>query len=96
MFSFASGGTSIGGSFSANSFRNSPVAFGGDITQGDLSTGATTQSGDTSAKGGTSDQTANIKVEIPGAPGGGDAKPAAGAAEEGGIPKIPGFLLMDL
>ena len=101
MFSFASGGTSIGGNFSANSFRNSPVAFGGDITQGDLSTGATTQSGDVSSEGGTSSQTANINAEIPGVPGG-DAKPAegaagaAGAAEEGGIPKIPGFLLMNL
>ena len=93
MFGFSSGGTSIGGSFSANSFRNSPVSFGGNITQGDMTTGDTTQSGDVSSAGGTTDQTANIKVEIPGMPGGDEGKEAAGAekAAGGGIPKIPGF-----
>ena len=68
MFSFASGGTSIGGSFSSNSMRNSPVAFGGNITQGDLSMGGTTQGGDTTSEGGTSKQDAKVKVEIPGMP----------------------------
>ena len=86
MFGFSSGGTSIGGGFSANSFRNSPVSFGGNITQGNLSTGDTTQSGDVSSTGGTTSQTADIKVEIPGIPGAdgkeaGKAEGAAGAAE---------------
>ena len=66
--------------------RNSPVAFGGNITQGNISTGDTIQSGDATSGGGTSGQTANVKVEIPGLPGG------DGKAEEGGIPKIPEFL----
>ena len=94
MFSYASGGTSIGGSTSANSFRNSPVSFGGNITQGDLTTGDVNQSGDVSSEGGTSSQTANIKVEIPGMPGGGGGE--EGKATEGGIPSIPEFLLQEL
>ena len=86
MFSFASGSSSHSGSFSGNVFRNSPVSFGGNIVQGNISTGDTIQSGDASSEGGTSKQDAKVKVEIPGVPGG------DGKAEEGGIPKIPEFL----
>ena len=87
MFSFGSGGTSIGGSFSGDSFRNSPVSFGGSITQGNMSTGDVTQSGNVSSEGGTSKQDAKVKVEIPGMGG-----------DEGGsgIPEIPsmGIILL--
>ena len=62
MFGFSSGGSSIGGSFSANSFTNSPVSFGGSITQGDMMTGATTQTSGTSSTGGTTSQTADISI----------------------------------
>ena len=86
MFSFGSGSSSIGGGFSSNSMRNSPVSFGGNITQGDMRTGDTTQSGDVGSTGGTSKQDAKVKVEIPG----------MGGDEEGGIPKIPemGLILL--
>ena len=86
MFSFGSGGTSIGGSFASDSLRNSPVSFGGSITQGNMSTGDVTQSGNVSSEGGTSKQDAKVKVEIPGM-GGGDG-------EAGGIPSIPGMGLV--
>ena len=62
MFSFASGSSSIGGGFSANRFSNSPVSFGGNITQGDMSTGATTQDGTTHSEGGTSDQKLDLSI----------------------------------
>ena len=62
MFSFASGGSSIGGSFSANRFTNSPVSFGGNITQGNMSTGATTQDGTTASEGGTSSQSLDLSI----------------------------------
>ena len=62
MFSFASGGTSINGGFSANRLDNSPVSFGGSITQGNISTGATTQGGDSSATGGTSSQSLDLSI----------------------------------
>ena len=62
MFGFSSGGSSIGGSFSANSFTNSPVSFGGNITQGNITTGDTNQSGDTSATGGTTSQSLDLSI----------------------------------
>ena len=62
MFSFASGGTSIGGSFTSNSFRNSPVSFGGSITQGDMTTGSVDQTGNVASTGATSQQTADISI----------------------------------
>ena len=62
MFGFSSGGSSIGGSFSANSFTNSPVSFGGNITQGDMTTGATTQTSNTSSTGGTTSQGLDLSI----------------------------------
>ena len=62
MFGFSSGGSSIGGSFSANSFTNSPVSFGGSITQGNMTTGDTNQSSTTGSTGGTTSQTADISI----------------------------------
>ena len=62
MFGFSSGGSSIGGSFSANSFTNSPVSFGGSIIQGDMTTGATTQTSNTSSTGGTTSQGLDLSI----------------------------------
>ena len=62
MFGFSSGGSSIGGHFSANSFTNSPVSFGGSITQGDMTTGATTQTSSTSSTGGTTSQSLDLSI----------------------------------
>ena len=62
MFGFSSGGSSIGGHFSANSFTNSPVSFGGSITQGDMTTGATTQDSTTTSTGGTTSQSLDLSI----------------------------------
>ena len=62
MFGFSSGGSSIGGSFSANSFTNSPVSFGGNIVQGDMTTGATTQTSNTTSTGGTTTQGLDLSI----------------------------------
>ena len=62
MFSFGSGSSSTSGHFSSNVFTNSPVSFGGSITQGNLSTGSVTQDGSSSSTGGTSQQTADISI----------------------------------
>ena len=62
MFGFSSGGASIGGHFSANSFTNSPVSFGGSITQGNMTTGDTTQDSNTSSTGGTTSQSLDLSI----------------------------------
>ena len=62
MFGFSSGGSSIGGHFSANSFTNSPVSFGGSITQGDMTTGSVDQTSNTSSTGGTTTQGLDLSI----------------------------------
>ena len=62
MFGFSSGGSSIGGHFSANSFTNSPVSFGGSITQGNLTTGNVSQTSNVSSTGGTTDQKLDLSI----------------------------------
>ena len=62
MFGFSSGGSSIGGHFSANSFTNSPVSFGGNITQGNMTTGSVDQTSNTSSTGGTTDQSLSLSI----------------------------------